>query len=110
MMEHGRRVQQDLEQQYRQRRRAEQQDGSRLDRDRQQDFDGMEPRAGRGIDIEIGMVHPVQAPEQANLMEGNMLTIDQQVKGEETEQQRQPLRKRHQLEKSASTLPGPKFK
>jgi hypothetical protein len=40
-----------------------QQGDAELDDHRQQDLDRMKSHAGRDIEFEIGMVHPVQAPQ-----------------------------------------------
>src|SRR5947207_10455764 len=50
----------------------------------------MEPRARRDIHIEIGVMHPVQVPEQWLMMEQPMLKIDCQVQHDDRGDKAQP--------------------
>jgi hypothetical protein len=62
MIEHRGGVEQDLEHQHGQRRRADCRHHDELDQEREHDLDRMEAHARRDIDVEIGVVHAMQAP------------------------------------------------
>src|SRR3546814_7694484 len=51
---------------------AEQDHGRRLDGDRQQDLERMEAGTGGHVDFGVGMMHPVQPPQQCDPVEGDM--------------------------------------
>ena len=75
-----------------------------LDAKRDQYFERMKTQPGADVDIEVGMVHPVQTPQPRRMMEGDVLEIDRQVEHEEAKQRRD---RQPQIEKmeQADALP-----
>jgi hypothetical protein len=61
---------------------AQQHHDSRLVAQREQDFKRMEAQAGGGVEVEIGMVHAMQSPQQWNRMEHHVLEIQGGVEHE----------------------------
>ena len=79
MVEHRRGVQDHLEDQHRDGRRPQCGDHGELDAHRQQDFNRMEPEAGGNVELKIGMMHAMEAPERRHRMEHHMLEIDSEI-------------------------------
>lgn len=72
-------VEQHFECQNRERRRAHGSDHSELDKHRQQNLDRMKAQPRTNIEFEIGVMHPMQAPEARNGMKEHVLQIDREV-------------------------------
>jgi hypothetical protein len=87
-----------LEDQHGERRHAECCHRRHLDRERQQDFQGMETHAGGHVDIEIGVVHAVKTPQRRHVMEDDVLTVDHEIERDHPERERRPGRQCQQIE------------
>ena len=83
-------VEQHLEQEHRDGGRAEGCDHRQLDPHRDQDLDRVKTQAGGGVEVEIGMVHPVQPPEPGNGVEHDVLQVDREVEQQHRDQDRDP--------------------
>jgi hypothetical protein len=70
--EHRGRVEEDLECEHRLGGGTE---GGELEQHRRRDLDRMETGAGGDIDVEIGVMHPVQAPQHQHGMEQHVLQV-----------------------------------
>ena len=57
----------------------------------------METRAGRDVDINVSMMHPMQAPKNGHVMKQAVLEIDRQVKQQERDRTFRPHRNRQTL-------------
>ena len=79
VVEHRGGVEQHLEDQHRHGGRAERGDDAELDAHRQQDLDRVEARAGRHVEVEIGVVHAVQPPERRHGVEQHVLQVDGEI-------------------------------
>ena len=64
------------------------QDHHDFDFQRNQNLDWMKPHAGGDVDIEVGMMHPVQPPQHRNLVEDDVLEIDDEIERQEPDQRR----------------------
>jgi hypothetical protein len=58
----------------------------------------MKTNAGGDVDVEIGMVHPVQPPESGDIVENPVLQIDREVKKQEGHQKFEPAWPWHMLQ------------
>ena len=85
MIEHGGSVQEDFENQNRRGKGADEKDDDDLDAHGQEDLYRMEANSGRHIEVHIGVVDHVKAPEERNGMEHDVLEVDGQVKDEHAE-------------------------
>ena len=94
VIEHRGCIEQHLEDQDRQGRRSQSQYHAELDNHGQQDLDRMKPHAGRDIEFEIGMMHPVQAPQRRHGMKQNVLKIDREIKHYHSDDHSGPSRQR----------------
>ena len=90
VVEHGRGVEQHLEDQHGQRRRAEHQDGGELDDHREDNLARMEAQPGGDIEFQIRVVHTMQPPQQRHGMKDHMLTVDRQIEQEHRDGDREP--------------------
>ena len=79
MIEHRGRVERDLEDQDGDRRRAEAGDDGELEAHREKNFNRMEPRTRRHVEVKIGVVHAVQPPKRRHRVEHHMLQIDREI-------------------------------
>ena len=79
VVEHGRGVEQHLEDHHRHQGWPQHQDGGELDQHGEDDFEGMKPGAGGDIVVEVGVMHPVQAPKQRDGMDHHMLEVDDEI-------------------------------
>lgn len=61
-------------------RGAEGCDHNQLDPHRDQSFHGMKAEVGRCVNVEIAMMHPVQAPQPRHCMENHMLQVYHEIK------------------------------
>jgi len=102
MVEHGGRVKQYLENENRDDRRAERRYGRAFDRRRNQDLDRMKARSGGHIEIEVGVVHPVQAPQSRHRMEHDVLKVDGEIKQRDPGGNRCPARQGEGVEQAPS--------
>lgn len=89
--EPGSAVQGCLENQHRQKRRAEHGHGHQLDGFGYHDFDGMKPQPDRYIEVQIGIVHHVQSPEHRNGEVQNVLRVDRQIQQDHTDDNFGPI-------------------
>ena len=62
VVEHRGGVQHDLEDHHRDRGRAKQEDDGGLDQHRQDDLGRVKPQTGRHVELQVGVVHPMQPP------------------------------------------------
>ncbi len=90
VIEHGRRVQKNLENQYRDGGRPKGGDDGQLDPHRQEDFDRVEPKACGYVKAEVGMVHPVQPPKRRHGMKQHMLEIDREIQHHDRDENDDP--------------------
>ena len=79
VIEHGRGVQKNLENQHGFRGRAKESYDSQLEQEGEEDLYGVKTKACRDIVIEVCMMHPVDTPEDPEGMKQDMLKIDRQV-------------------------------
>src|SRR6516225_11357378 len=79
MVEHGGGVEQQFEHQNSRRGRSKCYNHCELDDHGQQDLDWVETQTGAHIDVEISMVHSVQAPERWHGMKEHMLKVDCEI-------------------------------
>ena len=100
------RVQHDLEQQHRDGRRAKGSDDGKLDAHRDHDLGRMKAQAGRGVEVEIGVVHAVQPPEPRHRMEHHMLEVDREVEQQHREHEGDPDRQLEVVEEPPAALLG----
>ena len=54
--------------------------------ERDQDLDRMEAHAGGDVDVEIGMMHPVQPPQHRHFVEDDVLQVDREIERQEADQ------------------------
>ena len=83
MIEHCGGVENDFEGHYRDRWRAEHGDRRELDQHRQHDLQRVKPHSCRDVEVEVGMVHAVQPPQQRDPMEQDVLAINDKVERNE---------------------------
>src|ERR1043166_1052516 len=79
-------VEHHLEHKDRDRRNAKSDHHRDLDQHGKQDFDRMKPHAGGHVDVEVGVMHAMQAPQQRHHMERDVLRVDREIEGEESQQ------------------------
>ena len=79
VVEHRGGVEQHLEDQHGDGRRAQRRDHAELDAHRQQDLDRVEARAGRHVELEVGVVHAVQPPQRRHGVEQHVLQVDGEI-------------------------------
>ena len=94
MVEHRGGVEQHLEDQHCDCRRAERRDDAELDPHGQQNLDRMEAHAGGHVELEIGMVHAVQPPERRHRMEQHVLEVDGEIEKDHRGDDGEPGRRR----------------
>ena len=66
----------------------------------------MKPYAGRHVEVEIGVVDPVQPPKRRHRMEHDVLKIDDEIEQQQRDGKGRQGRHRDQVQKS----PGPLFR
>ena len=94
VVEHRGGVEQHLEDQHGNRRRAERDDHGQLDHHREQDLDGVEAQPGGDVEVEIGVMHAVQPPQQRHGMEQHVLQVDGEVEQDDRDRDGDPGRQR----------------
>ncbi len=77
--EHGRRVQDDLEEDHRHGGGAEKVDEPQLDRHGEDDLERVEADPRGEVEVEIGVVDHVQAPQRRQVVEEDVLHVDEEV-------------------------------
>ena len=87
VVEHRGSVQQPLEDQHRDGGRSEHGNHGELSPHREQDLDGVKAQPRGDIELQVGMVHAMQAPEDGDRMEQHMLQIDRQIEGQQRNRQ-----------------------
>ena len=100
VIEHRRGVEQDFKNHHPQRRCAEHHHRAQLDDHRQQYLDRMEADPRRHVDVEVGMVHAMQPPQQGDGVEQHVLGVDDQVEQDDGNEDRQPIRDRDHVQHS----------
>ena len=78
-------------------------DDRELDQHRQQDLDRMKARAGGHVEVEIGVMHPVQAPQQRHRVEHDVLQVDGKIEDDRPKRERPPDRHVEIVEHSPAT-------
>jgi len=104
VIEHGRGIEQYLEDHHRDHRRAEHHDGGKLDQHGQDDLDGMETRTRRHVIVEVGMVYAMQPPQRRNGMDHDMLQPDHEVHGDHRQRRRDPERRLEMVEQAPAVF------
>jgi hypothetical protein len=79
MVEHGRRIQQHFEDQHAYGGRSNRRNGCAFDDGRDQDFDGVEANACRDIEMDVGVMYPMQPPKRWHGMEHHVLKVDDEI-------------------------------
>ena len=79
VIEHRGRVEKDFKNQNRNSRRSQRRDRAKLDRHREQNFDRMKAQAGGHVELEIGMMHPMQPPEGRDRVKEDVLQVDGEI-------------------------------
>ena len=79
VIEHRGQVQRGFADEHGQRARAQQNGGAHLDAHGDDHADGMEPQAGGDIDVVVGVVDLVKAPEERHDVEDSVLQIHDQI-------------------------------
>ena len=92
VIEHGRGVQKNLENQYGCRGRAKESHDSQLDQQGEEDFYGVKAKACGHIVIEVCMMHPVNTPEDSEGVKHDVLKIDRQIHQHQRYPKGQPIR------------------
>jgi len=92
MVEHGAGVEDHLEQEHRQGRSAKRHHHHDLPQHGERDLDGVKPHRRGHVDVAIGVMHLVQAPEQRNFVRGQMLHPDGKVEHQERHHHLDPFR------------------
>ena len=103
VVEHRGGVEQDFKDQDGDGRRAERRHHAQLDPHRQQNLDRMKAYAGRNIELEVGVVHAMQAPEGRHRMEQNVLEIDGQIEQDDAKRDCRPSRQVEGVEQSPAS-------
>ena len=98
VVEHRSCVQADFKEQHGQRCCTERHDDKELDTQRQQYLYGMKPRSGCYVHVEVGMVHPVQSPEDGHVMKEAVLEVDREIEQDQCKHRLDPCRQRDQIE------------
>ena len=75
-------------------------DHADLDAQRQQDFERVEAHAGRDVEVQVGVVDPVQPPQEGHGVEHDVLEVDREVHGEEGKWKCHPCWRTENLEQS----------
>src|SRR5262249_14574740 len=102
MVEHGGGVEKYLEDQDSHRRCSERYDYGELDNHREQDLDRVETQPRADIDVEIGMMHSVQAPKRWHGMKEHMLKVDREIQQDNRGHYGNPGRDWHYVEEAKS--------
>ena len=104
VVEHRGRIQQNLEDQHGDGRRAESRHDRQFDGHGQQDFDRVKAGAGGDVEIEIGVVHPVQPPERGHRVEHDVLEIDREVEEDDRQRHGEAIGDRGNIEQTPAPL------
>ncbi len=83
VVEEGTAVEDDLENEVCPWRDAEAGDGGHLDEHRGDNLDGMEAHARCGIDVAVGVVDAMDAPENMEAVEGDVVEVDDKIEDEQ---------------------------
>ena len=92
VVEHGAGVEDHLEQEHRERRSAEQYDHDDLPQHGERDFDRVKAHRRGDVDVAVGVVHLMQAPEDRHLVGDEMLKPDGEVEHEQRDHELEPIR------------------
>lgn len=106
VIEHCGGIEQNLENHHRHYRWTKQYDGSHLDQHGEDYLNGMEACAGGDVIVEVGMVDPVQAPEQGDGVDHDMLQVDDEIHRHHGDDDRERKRDRNGVEQSPTLLLG----
>ncbi len=99
MVEHGAGVEDHLEQEHRERWRAERHHHHDLPQHRERDLYRVKAHRRGHVDVAVGMVHLVQPPEERDFVGGQMLHPDGEVEREKRQDNLDPRRPGHVVEK-----------
>ena len=88
--EHRGPVQQDLEDEDRQGGNAEGRHRRKFDQRGEVDLQGVKAQPRGDVDVEIGVVHAVEAPEEREHVEHHVLEVDDQIEEQDADQDRRP--------------------
>ena len=66
----------------------------------------MESNAGRGIEIQVAVVHAVQAPQRTDLVHRHVLRPHGEVEGDDRHHRGEPARRRDIIEQSPAVHAG----
>ena len=99
-------VQQDFEDEHGNGWCTEHGDGRELDQHGKKDFAGMKPQSGRHIEFQIGVMHPVQAPQQRHRVKRDMLTVDCEIEQKHGGGYRKPGGQGEDVEEAPSLARG----
>jgi len=97
-------VQDHLEEQHRNRRWPECRNDGELDSHRHQDLHGVEPQAGRRVEIKIRVVHPVQPPERGHGVKHHVLKVDREIQDQHRDHDGEPDRRVDVVEETPAAL------
>ena len=92
MVKHGRPVQHDLKNEYRQRRGSENNHGGELYAHGNDDLDWMKSESGGQVNVQSGVVDQIQSPQHGNGMKHDMLDINDKIKDRDPKQEFHPAR------------------
>jgi hypothetical protein len=106
VIEHGAGVENHLEQKYGEGWCAERHDDRDLPQHRKRDLDGVKPYRGGYVDVAVGVVHLMQAPEDGDLVGGEMLRPDGEIEGEQRSGNLDPQRPRNLVQEPELVLLG----
>jgi len=107
VVEHGGRIEQNLKKEDTRRRRADRRNRGKFNHERQEDFDGVKARAGGDIDIEIGMVHAMEPPQDRLVMKGPVLKVNHEIEHEDGSGDGNPARYRRNIEQTPAVILHP---
>ncbi len=99
-------VERDLEDEDGERRRAKRGHHAEFQPHREENLGRMEADAGRHVEFQVGMVHPVQPPEERHGMEEHVLEIDREVERENGDGDGEPAGDREGVQKAPVMVGG----
>ena len=106
VVEHGAGVENDLEQEHRERRSAERYDHGDLPQHGERDLDRVKAHRRGDVDIAVGVVHLMQPPEDRHFVRDEMLKPDGEVEHEQRDHELDPIRPVDLIEQAEPPLLG----
>src|SRR5207245_4203591 len=110
MVEHGSGIEKNFKKEDAKRRRADRGNSGKFYYQGQEDFDGMEARAGGNVDIQIGVVHAMESPKDRLVMKRPVLKVNDQIEHEDGSGDGNPARYRRNVEQTPAMIPYPECK